>query len=46
MVYKPNVICPFCGEDSGIPRILGYVGPPLHCEKCGKKLWEETRIEC
>ena len=41
-----NMICPNCGEDSGVSNVLLYYGPPLRCRSCGKELWSDTRPMC
>jgi uncharacterized Zn finger protein len=41
-----NIICPHCGQDSGVSKVLCYYGPPLRCRVCGNPLWENIVISC
>lgn len=36
--WTRNIICQYCGEDSGIPQVLFMVIPPggLRCHNCGR----------
>ena len=44
-MYQPNMICPYCQNDSGIPQVLNMViTSPLYCRSCGKKLVEPNPI--
>ena len=46
--YSNNIICQYCGQDSGIPQILGMYIPPegLRCRHCGQVLVMGTQIWC
>lgn len=45
MVKKDNIICPYCGEDTGIPKILHMVIPDegLKCPHCHQVVVRPSR---